>query len=101
VSGSTVLSGRVYQEKDAHPQAHDDFSIGTMLDAIIRYDAKDGRAILTIVSDSAQIDSIKSAIEKAFTDDKGDTYGFSIVVLPVERVVGLPIHDEKDRGEGR
>jgi hypothetical protein len=99
VSGSTVLSGNVYVKPGKHPHLSDEFDIAALPDELFDFDKRDGKAILSIASSEEQVEKVKKALELLYSEGgKHKKYGYSLIVLPVDRVAGLlEINDSEDK----
>lgn len=101
VSGSTILSGRVYVNPKDSPYLRDEFGIAALSSELFAFGKRDGRAILTIASTNEQVEKVKKALELLYSEGgKHKKYGYSLIVLPVERVAGLLDLDDSDDKSG-
>ncbi len=89
VTGSTVISGRVYS-MSAGERVKDEFGVAGHIGELIGLTSKDGRAILTI-AEGGKLESLQRAVSASmekFAGKKG--FGYTISILPLATVAGLP-----------
>ncbi len=101
VSGSTVLSGRVYVNQEDKQYLRDEFGIAALSSDLFAFGKRDGRAILTIASTNEQVEKVKKALELLYSEGgKHSKQWYSLFILPVERVAGLLNLDDSDDKSG-
>ena len=90
VSGSTVLSGKVYSFPPGE-RVKDEFEVAPGIGDMLGLSSKDGRAVLTIIDGAQLLEKTRMAAADAMNKFAGKQgFGYTITAVPLADVAGLP-----------